>query len=295
MSLFTRLRQWNENSKRVLSINNRNLGYVYSYNQRRHFNLADDKVLAKRVLSEVGVPVPDTYLLVDSFYQANRVDPHLKKMNDYVIKPAQGRGGGGIVVITGKHESGWRTASGKIKSNEDIKRHVADIVFGNHSFDKSDVAIFEQRLIPAELLHELSPWGLPDVRIIAFNNELMMAMCRIPTKNSGGRANIHQGAVAIGLDLDSGVSTHALFKNRLITHHPDHAKNLIGLRLPFWNDVIDMARLCAENLPLKYLGVDIAISVDGPKILEVNARPGLAIQLANDRGLQPLLQAALDE
>jgi alpha-L-glutamate ligase-like protein len=295
MSLLSQFREWNENSKQVLSINNRNLGYIYSYNERRHFNLADDKVLAKKVLSEVGVPVPDTYLLVDSFYHVNRIDPHLEKLDDYVIKPAQGRGGGGIVVITGKHKSGWCTASGKIKSNEDIKRHVADIVFGNHSFDKSDVAIFEQRLIPAELLHELSPWGLPDVRIIAFKNKLMMAMCRVPTKDSGGRANIHQGAVAMGLDLDTGVSTHALFKNRLINNHPDHGKNLIGLRLPFWNDVIDMARLCAQTLPLKYLGVDIAISIDGPKILEVNARPGLAIQLANDRGLQPLLLAGLDE
>lgn len=295
MSVLTQLRQWRENSRQVLSINHRNLGYVYRYNERRHFNLADDKVLAKKVLSEVGVPVPDTYLLVDSFYEVNRLDPHLQKLNDYVIKPAQGRGGGGIVVITEKHESGWRTASGKIKSSEDIKRHVADIVFGNHSFDKSDVAIFEQRLIPAELLHELSPWGLPDVRIIAFNNKLIMAMCRVPTKDSGGRANIHQGAVAIGLDLDTGVSTHALFKNRLVNDHPDHGKNLIGLHLPFWNEVIDMARLCAETLPLKYLGVDIAISIDGPKILEVNARPGLAIQLANDRGLQPLLLAGLDE
>ena len=255
MSMLNHLRQWRENSRKVLSINHRNLGYIYSYNERRHFNLADDKVLAKKVLSNVGVPVPDTYLLVDSFYQVNRIDPDLEKLNDFVIKPAQGRGGGGILVITDKLEPGWRTASGRIKSNEDIKRHVADIVFGNHSFDKSDVAIFEERLIPAELLHELSPWGLPDVRIIAFNNQLIMAMCRIPTKDSGGRANIHQGAVAVGLE---------------------------------------MARLCAQTLPLKYLGIDIAISIDGPKILEVNARPGLAIQLANDRGLQPALLAALD-
>ena len=295
MSLLNQLRQWRDNARNVLSINHRNLGYVYSYNERRHFNLADDKVLAKKVLSKVGVPVPDTYLLVDSFYQVNRIDSDLEKLNDFVIKPAQGRGGGGILVITEKLESGWRTASGKIKSNEDIKRHVADIVFGNHSFDKSDVAIFEQRLIPAALLHELSPWGLPDVRIIAFKNKLIMAMCRVPTKDSGGRANIHQGAVAIGLDLDTGVSTHALFKNRLIDQHPDHGKNLIGLSMPFWTEVIDMARLCAQTLPLKYLGVDIAISVDGPKILEVNARPGLAIQLANDQGLQPALLAALNE
>ncbi len=295
MRWIGQLRHWYQNSENVLSINNRNLGYIYSHNQRKHFNLADDKVLAKKVLSDIGLPVPSTYLLVNSFYHVNAIEPELQRLTDFVIKPAQGRGGNGIVVITGKKDGGWITASGNLKKTEEIKRHVADIVFGNHSFDKSDVAIFEERLISAELLLELSPWGLPDVRIITFQNRLIMAMCRVPTKSSGGRANIHQGAVAIGIDIKTGISTHAIYKNRPAKRHPDHEQSLIGLQIPFWGQVIEVARLCAETMPLKYLGIDIAISINGPKVLEVNARPGLAIQLANDEGLQPLLLAASDE
>lgn len=292
MAFIQTIRQWQKNATQILSMNNRNLGYVYLHNQRSDFPMADDKVLAKKVLSKVGVPVPGNYLLIDSFYKANALDSELEPLSDFVLKPAQGRGGGGIIVITEKTANGWKTASGKTITTTEIKRHVADIIFGTHSFDKSDVAIFEQRLIPADLLHKLSPWGLPDVRIIAFKDKLMMAMCRVPTRASGGRANIHQGAVAIGIDMKTGITTHALHKNRLITAHPDHGLNLIGQQLPFWDEVIEVSKLCAETLPLKYLGVDIAICVDGPKVLEVNARPGLAIQLANDKGMLPLLNIA---
>lgn len=294
MNLINKMRQWRLNIPEVLSINQRNLGYVYGHNERRFFTYADDKILAKKVLSNAGVPVPETFFTVDSFYQANLIDDDLNRLNDFVIKPSQGRGGGGIIVITEKQQTGWRTASDRNISSEEIKQHVADIVFGNHSFDKSDVAMFEQRLISAELMQELSPWGIPDVRIIAFQDKLKMAMCRIPTKASGGRANLHQGALALGLDLSSGRSTYAIHKNRRIQSHPDHGKNLIGLTIPFWEEVLQISMLCASVMPLKYLGIDIAITVDGPRVLEVNARPGLAIQLANRQGLQSVLQDERD-
>lgn len=295
MSLLGHLHRWSDNARQVLSINHRNLGYIYTHNQRRDFILADNKAVAKQVLSSAGVPVPETYFQVDSFYKVNHIDDELSHMEDFVVKPAQGRGGGGIMVVTGKSRHGWKTASGNEVSSKDIKRHVADIVFGNHSFDKADVALFEQRLISVDKLQELSPWGIPDVRIIAFREQLIIAMCRIPTQSSGGRANLHQGALAIGLELDSGCSTHAIYRNRLIEKHPDHGRNLIGVEMPFWPEVLNIARLCAQTIPLKYLGIDIAITTEGPCVLEVNARPGLAIQLANDRGMQPLLLAAMEE
>ena len=41
-----------------------------------------------------------------------------------------------------------------------------------------------------------------------------MAMLRLPTKASGGRANLHQGAIGAGVDLVTGVTHHAVLKNR---------------------------------------------------------------------------------
>jgi len=287
------IKRWRENARQVLSMNQRNLQYIYPNNPRKFFKTADHKLVTKEMLAAAGVPVPDTYFAVESFYQIGHVAKNVENLDDFVIKPAQGSGGGGILVIVRRDEHGWYSPSGKCWSLEEIKRHVADIVFGTHSFDKSDTAIFEQRLQPAPLLQRLSPWGLSDVRIIVLKHKPVMAMCRLPTMASGGRANLHQGAVGVGIDLKTGQSIHAIHSGMPILLHPDHGENLIGIQFPWWEECLVIAQRCGEILPLKYLGVDIAISNTGPQILEVNARPGLAIQLANDHGLHPALREAL--
>ncbi|HEX5636104.1 MAG TPA: sugar-transfer associated ATP-grasp domain-containing protein, partial [Gammaproteobacteria bacterium] len=242
-----------------------------------------------QLLAAQGVPVPPSYFVIESFHQTQQVGQMLADLDDFVIKPAQGSGGGGIVVITRRDEHGWYSPSGSLWTVLDIQRHVADIVFGTHSFDLGDFAIFEQRLRPAPLLHKLSPWGLADLRVIVLDHKPVMAMCRLPTKASGGRANLHQGAVGVGINLKTGRSTHAIHAGMPIILHPDHGENLIGLELPDWKECLTIAQRCGEILPLKYLGVDLAMTDEGPKVLEVNARPGLAIQLANDCGLRPAL------
>lgn len=289
MKWLSKLLEWRSNARHVLSINQRNLQFIYPNNPRRHFKTADHKLLTKKLLAAEGVPVPGTFFAVESFHQTRELGEKLKNLDDFVIKPAQGSGGGGILVIVRRDEQGWYTTSGKLLTLENIQRHVADIVFGTHSFDKSDTAIFEQRLQPAPLMQHLSPWGLADVRIIVLKHRPVMAMSRLPTKASGGRANLHQGAVGVGIDLATGQSTHAIHAGKPILLHPDHGENLIGIQIPWWDECLAIAQRCGEILPLKYLGVDIAISTTGPQILEVNARPGLAIQLANDQGLRPAL------
>jgi len=42
----------------------------------------------------------------------------------------------------------------------------------------------------------LGTFGLPDIRIICFNMVPVIAMLRIPTELSDGKANLHSGACA---------------------------------------------------------------------------------------------------
>ena len=119
-----------------------------------------------------------------------------------------------------------------------------------------------------------------------------MAMLRLPTKSSNGRANLHQGGLGVGIDLGTGITHHAVRKNRAVDSHPDTGMPVVGLRVPYWQTVLRMARRVAEEVRLGYVGVDIVIDAKaGPMLLEANARPGLAIQIANGRGLLPRLQA----
>jgi alpha-L-glutamate ligase-like protein len=275
----------------VLSMNRRNLHYIYTRNERRHFPLADDKLLAKEVLVAAGVRMPETYRIYSYFYELRNLERDLEVFHDFVIKPAQGSGGNGIIVIVGRSGKDWLGISGKTYTAYDLQKHITDIIFGVYSFDLSDRAIIESRITQHAEMEELSPLGLADVRVIMCDESPVMSMTRIPTRQSDGKANLHQGALGVAIDIATGVTMQGRFLGQPVDRHPDSGILLLGRTMPFWADIIDLARRAAKAVPLKYLGVDISISPDGPQLLEINVRPGLEIQNVNGRGMLPILQA----
>lgn len=280
-----------EKAATVLSMNRRNLHYIYTRNERRHFPLADDKLLAKEVLVAAGVRMPKTYRTYSYFYELRNLERDLDAYHDFVIKPAQGSGGNGIIVIVGRSGRDWVGISGKIYTAYDLQKHITDIIFGVYSFDLGDRAIIESRITQHPDMEELSPLGLADVRIIMCDDLPVISMTRVPTRQSDGKANLHQGAIGVAIDIASGITTHARFLGQSVDRHPDSGIPLLGRALPFWPEIIELAQRAARAVPLKYLGVDISVSPDGPQLLEINVRPGLEIQNVNGRGMLSILQA----
>ena len=291
-NIIKRIIQIQKNSSDVLGINNRNLGYVYPNNKRVHFPMANDKLLCKEILTSVGVSVPDTKFSYGYFYELRNLDQDLEDLNDFVIKPANGSGGNGIIVITDRVEGKWISAGGRAYDLEDIKKHISDIIFGAFSHDMMDHAIIEERIIQHEMINSICDLGLSDIRVILYKDQPISAMARIPTSSSDGKANLHQGAIALGIDIETGISIHAIKDGESITTHPDSQKKVIGLLMPYWDEAISMAVKAAESVPLKYLGVDIAITNTGVTMIEINARPGIEIQNANDRPMREQLEYA---
>ena len=94
-----------------------------------------------------------------------------------------------------------------------------------------------------------------------------------------------------GVDLAPCPICHTIWQNRNITTHPDTDETFTTLKLPYWEDILMMAVKCYEITGMGYLGVDIVLDEErGPLLLEMNARPGLAIQTANMAGLLPRLR-----
>ncbi|MCV6604657.1 MAG: alpha-L-glutamate ligase-like protein, partial [Porticoccaceae bacterium] len=119
----------------------------------------------------------------------------------------------------------------------------------------------------------------------------VMAMLRCSTRESDGKANLHQGAVGVGVDIVSGTSICAVQHNCNVERHPDTGHSFDGLSIPQWSKILKLAAGCFEMTGLGYLGADVVLdSKRGPLILEINARPGLAIQIANRAGLRKRLQ-----
>ncbi len=290
-------------------MNSRNLEYIRQGNLKRAKNIADDKILSKKILKKAEIPVPALIAKIRSrkemeIFDWNSLPP------SFALKPNRGFGGEGILVAYGKKKPAstrgerdstrggdqintWIKADGSLVTVDDIKNHIQNILDGSFSLSNiPDIAFFEERLQLLKLFKPYAYKGIPDIRVIVYNKVPVMAMLRLPTKESQGKANLQQGAIGVGIDLASGITTTAVQgKNKIVEYVPGTRLLLSGIKIPYWNDILKLAIKAQEISGLGFLGADIAIDRErGPVFLELNARPGLSIQIANLAGLKRRLE-----
>ncbi|RAU45477.1 alpha-L-glutamate ligase-like protein [Pseudomonas sp. RIT412] len=274
-------------AKGIMGINRRNADYVLKYNKRSLYPIVDDKIITKERAIAAGIHVPEMYGIISTEKEIERLDEIIGARNDFVVKPAQGAGGDGILVIADRFEERFRTISGRIISHDEIEHQISSILTGLYSLGgHRDRALIEYRVTPDPIFKSISYEGVPDIRVIVLMGYPVMAMLRLPTRQSGGKANLHQGAIGVGVDLATGQTLRGTWLNNIISKHPDTTNAVDGVQLPNWDGFMKLAAECYDLCGLGYIGVDMVLDQDrGPLILELNARPGLNIQIANDCGL----------
>jgi alpha-L-glutamate ligase-like protein len=242
------------------------------------------------------VPSPRLYAVVERHSQLRHLPRLLEGRSDFVVKPNKGSAGRGILVVTGRREGDFLRHNGQLLRLDDMRQHCSDILSGMYSLGgRPDGVLIQQRVRLHPSFESISFQGIPDVRVVLYRHEPAMAMLRLPTKESGGRANLHQGGIGAGVDLETGRTHHAVQRNHRVARHPDTGSALVGWQVPHWDEVLTMSQKVSEAVGLGYIGVDIVVDREaGPLLLEANARPGLAIQIANGQGLLPRL-AAIDD
>lgn len=278
--------------KGILGMNQRNSGYIGRYNPRRLFPLVDNKLKTKTIAHAANVTTPALLGVISIQAEVEGIEAHIKDTSGFVIKPAKGSGGKGILVITKVENGCYFKANGHEVSLPEIKRHLTDILAGLFSLGGSaDVAVVEALIQFDDAFNGFSFEGVPDVRVIVFKGFPVMAMMRLSTAASDGKANLHQGAVGVGIDIATGKALHAVQFGQPIEYHPDTNKELKKLEVPKWERLLYLAASCYEMTGMGYLGTDMVLDRNlGPMLLELNARPGLAIQIANGKGILPRLK-----
>ncbi|CAH0533182.1 hypothetical protein VST7929_01044 [Vibrio stylophorae] len=278
--------------KGIMGMNQRNIGFISRYNDRSKFPLVDDKLKTKQIAEKAGATVPKLLGVISNQGDIRHIFNMLPEHAGFVIKPAQGSGGKGILVITHHQDGVFTKPSGSTVDRIDIQRHVTNVLAGLFSLGgKNDVAIIESLIEFDDVFDGFSYEGVPDIRVIVFKGYPVMAMMRLSTAASDGKANLHQGAVGVGIDLATGTALRAVQFNQPVTHHPDTGRALKELTVPHWPRLLELAASAWEMTGLGYIGTDMVLDKQrGPMVLELNARPGLAIQTANGQGLLPRLR-----
>lgn len=279
-------------AKGIMGMNQRNFSYIGRYNPRSLFPNVDDKLKTKTLAIEYDLSVPKLIGVVEFQYEVKAVFEILKGLTGFAIKPAKGSGGKGILIVTNVDKNGYQKPSGSYIQEQDIIIHITNILAGLFSLGgQSDVAVIEALIQFDPVFEGLSYEGVPDIRLIIFQGYPVMAMLRLATHASDGKANLHQGAIGVGISISTGKALNAVQFDRPIDIHPDTGKALKEVNIPGWDNLLQLASGAYEMSGLGYLGVDIVLDEEhGPLLLELNARPGLAIQIANGTGILPRLQ-----
>ncbi len=275
----------------IVGMNRRNVRYIAENNPRELYPRVDDKLKTKQLAIEGGLAVPKLIGVVTTTGQIAELPEFLQTHEGFVIKPSRGSGGKGILVITGRSNERYVKPSGSEMSFSGISRHISNTLSGLFSLGgKPDVAMIETLIAFDDSFEGFSFEGVPDIRVIVYKGFPAMAMTRLSTQESDGKANLHQGAVGVGLNIGTGRALRGVMHDRPVDTHPDTGARLADIAVPRWEELIHLAARCHEVTQLGYLGVDVVLDRNrGPLVLELNARPGLAIQVANGMGLKTRL------
>jgi alpha-L-glutamate ligase-like protein len=277
------------NVSSILGLNARNHLFQAKYNRPVGKKIADSKLATKTFLKKHKILTPALLGVFSDFRDVPKFDWGTLTDN-FVVKPAEGYAGAGIIIIK-KRISGdeFITMSRQKIGIDDLKLHVLDILEGHYSIHSlPGTAFIEERILIHPAFRRYAYQGTPDVRVIVFNKVPMMAMLRLPTAESQGKANVHQGAIGTGINLLTGRTTWGVCWDKPVRLVPGKNLKLSGLQIPFWEQILLTAVKIQQSLKnLGYLAVDFVVDeLRGPMVLELTARPGLMIQIANMGGLR---------
>ncbi len=282
----------------VIGMNERNYRLINRLNPHKYQRIAKDKSICKKLLGENGIPLPKTFCVIDSVRDIEKQLDSIIHVMDFVVKPAAGSGGKGVLILAKVDNNLWETSEGKFYDRDKLVKHISNILFGKFSSSTFDKAMIEYRVKPHPCFSQIYKAGLSDCRVIVLNGQPVMAMLRMPTDKSLGKANLKTGAIGLGIDLHKGRLTKGYNQatDEMVSRHPDSKVLFEGLLVPYWERVKEISVAVASVFPLNYLGVDLVFDEKlGPLVLDINSRPGMQIQNANATGLKKIINNEIIE
>ena len=175
------------------------------------------------------------------------------------------------------------TAGFKDNNNVIVSSAYIKEKYKNHS------VIFEKQIIQHSEMAKFNPDTVNTIRVLTYKNKIIAATARF-----GGKGcfvdNLAKGGLAVNVDLESGRMGEWGMRKYGFEHcveHPDTQEKFSGQVVPMWDEAKAIVECCMRYLPYYgSVGFDVAISKDGPLIVEINTGVGIyASQIAMEYGL----------
>lgn len=237
--------------KKIISRKERN-EYIRVFNKKNHIPMLENKI---HFLFNFKEYVNRDFLILK---EANYDDyvSFLSKHKGYVAKESDSGQGRGVEIVAQVNDS-----------EKEFKR------LKEKSYD-----LIEEIIETHPILKDISPGGIPPIRIITFvdeNNKPHLIFSAINISVSNKVVNFNSGAIKAIINPENGeIVTDGLQKsNEVHTHHPVSRTQIKGFVVPEWTALKSMVLNAALKFPeVGYIGWDCTITKNGPSIIEANAK-----------------------
>lgn len=296
----------------ILWLNKRNIDYIKKRNPKKQIRLANSKYHTKKFLSERGIPVPQTLWIIKNRKKLFQYNFSQLKTKNFVIKPNQWSKGRGVFIIKKieDQQSNANKKKGRIHkrldkrqeflysykqelfeeqkfsinkktiTDKELKQQLVSIIDGQYSIgSKNDVILIEELIKPSKDFWPFCEYGLADIRVICFNLVPVAAMLRMPTKKSGGKANLAQWGIWFWIEISSGKII--AMKGKTTIYHesfPEEYGSFFHKKIANREDILLYSSSIQYFTNIWFIWLDRVLTPQWPKILEINARAGLEIQ-----------------
>jgi hypothetical protein len=236
--------------------------------------LYNDKSVCDQLCKGIGIKLPVTFGIIKP------KDDYHKKIQDVfrdsgaeklIIKPIMGHAGQGIILA--------------IKNGSKITIRTKNTEIELNDFILKDISIIQEILTQDDRISSLSSSSINTIRVVTMytkSNDVIVlsSSMRFGVGNSYVD-NWSAGGIAVGVDHKTGMLMKIAYDKygNMYEQHPTSKKIFNGFKIPMWDQIIEIALRTQEyNYFYKLLGMDIALTKEGPALVEINANPDLIFQ-----------------
>ncbi len=229
--------------KRFLKRNNDPM-YRQILNDKYIFSQTFEKYVKRKCIRNTNLTIAD-------------FEEFLTGMEKFIYKPGEGSGGTGIEVIS----------KADYPCTEEIYKKIIALPEG----------VLEEWIDQHEVISAAYPYAVNCIRVATlFRDGKCTHLGALFTLglNKNNITNALKGSIFGIVDLETGVVTSDLcnYSDQVFHEHPDTGFIAKGFEIPYWQEILKLTADAASVVPqVGYVGWDVAISKDGPVLIEGNS------------------------
>jgi len=255
----------------------------------------EGKWLCSRILERSAVKVPKTLAVIDKggrAYPGTRKISNASQLSDFMtsqdVVPVFGKeirgicSFGAFLALDADKNAVLLKGDGWIRYDTFMEKYVGETPYllqgleRNHSFFDR----YTDNLATVRVCILIANDGI----------KIPFAVLKLPSRDNVADSFWRPGNLACNLDLKTGkiltVRSRDPYGTTDHNVHPESGEPLLGEIVPMWDRVLELAHTCAPIFhPVRYQSMDIAITQQGPVLIEINTGGGFDLpQYASGEG-----------